>query len=323
MTDATPQTDEQFTERYRAIMEAWQSGDMNIRQAEKDLLALLEEARASGNPMNDGNVALNLGILHGYNGQLNDSANYFDMARERFAKAGADREVVVCELNIGEGYRLQGNFTRAQMFFRRAYEGGKGLDATALVVVALTNEGQMWLSMGSDRKATSCLNEALELAQNPYPDEDSDRQRLARLGVLTEIYHALTLISLRADDAEQAWEYAKKAYQHAQETEQPMHLGYGNRAIGDALTAIGTVPADDDFDGNPDLYYKVALDSFKKVKMEGDVAKTFVARGKSLIKRGKKTAAARLLQRALAIFTKLGMTDDAAKTAEVQMEATL
>jgi hypothetical protein len=56
--------------------------------------------------------------------------------------------------------------------------------------------------------------------------------------------------------------------------------------------------------------------------MEGDVAKTMFARGKSLVRRGKKASAAKLFQQALVIFEKLGMRDDAAKAAEAQMQAT-
>lgn len=318
-----PQSDSTFTDRYRAVMQAWEAGDLNIKQAERDLEALRDEAHDAGDLMGEGNVALNLGILHGYNGQFVSSARYFDTARELFTEAGADREVVTCELNIGEVYRLQGNFTRAQLFFRRAYEHGKKIDDIRTVVVSLTNEGQMWLSMGSDKKALASLEEALGLAQHPYSGDETERVQLARLTVLAEIHHALTQICLHQDDAQAAWSHAKQAHVYAQQAGQPMALGLSNRALANALTALGGAPKGEKFDGNPDIYYKAALTYFKKVKMEADIAKTLVARGKSLIQRGKTPSAARLLQRALVIFTKLGMTDDAAKTAEIQIQATL
>src|SRR5690606_22358712 len=109
-----------------------------------------------------------------------------------------------------------------------------------------------------------------------------------------------------------------QSYAYGQETAQPMRIGFGSRAIADVITALGSTP-DDNFESDPDFYYKEALESFRKVKMEGDIAKTLFARGNSLVIRGKKSLAAKLFQQALAIFTRLGMTDDAAKVAEAQM----
>lgn len=317
-----PQVDEAFANRYRAIIQQWQAGDLTAEQAENQLLDMREEATTANQVMNQASVELNLGVIHGYVGDLIASARLFETAKQHFDAVGAEAQAVTCVLNIGEVYRLQGNFDRARMFFRRAYERGKALDNRRTMVVALTNEGQMWLSMGRIARATTCLEEALSMALEPYPDEDNERLRNQRYGVLAEIYHALTQISLSEHNQAKVWEYAVQSYNYAQKTQQPLHLGFGNRAIADAITALG-VPLDSTFESKPDIYYKIALENFQKVKMEGDIAKTYFARGNSLRKRGRKSAAARLYQRALAIFTQLGMTDDAAKVAEAQMEATV
>lgn len=316
-----PTIDEAFAERYRAIMQEWQSGEVSAKSAKTALETLLEESVDEGNLMNQGGVELNIGIIEGYLANFVDSARHFENARQHFGSAGARSQVITCDLNIGEVYRLQGNFTRAQMFFHRAYDEAKELNNPRTMAVALTNEGQMCLSAGSYRKSRDCLDEAIEIAKIPYPDEDNERIYLSRIGVLAEIYHALTQIALVEDNAEAAWLYARQSYNYGVETAHPMRMGYGNRAIADVISALGKSPAPE-FQNDPDFYYKEALSNFKAVKMEGDIAKTLYARGNSLARRGKRSAAAKLYQRALAIFTRLGMTADATGVAEAQMRAT-
>lgn len=316
-----PEIDELFAERYRAVMQDWQRGGIGASDAQKELLELQKEAEEDDNSLHYGAVELNLGIIEGYLSNFTKSARHFETARQAFDAVGAISQMITCDLNIGEVYRLQGNFTRAQMFFHRAYSEAKSIDNKRTMAVALTNEGQMWISMGSPNKAFEMLHDALAVAENPYSDEDDELVHRGRLGVLAEIYHALTQICLANNDTVHAWTYAKKSYENAQETQHPMRMGYGNRAIADAITALGDAP-EPAFEHDPDVYYKQALEYFRAVHMEGDVAKTMFARGKSLVRRGKKAAAAKLFQQSLVIFEKLGMTDDAAKAAEAQMHAT-
>jgi tetratricopeptide (TPR) repeat protein len=312
--------DEEFANRYRQILQDWQAGDVSASDAEKSLYNLLTEAEADNNRMNQGGVELYLGIIQGYLAKFTNSARHFETARQHFEAVGAHDRVVTCDLNIGETYRLQGNFTRAQLFFHRAYERGKVLANVRTMAISLTNEGQMWLSMDSFAKAKESLQEALRLSTEPYPDEADERVYITRMGVLAEIYHALTQLALHDEDTIKAWKYAKLSYEHAEITGHPMRLGYGNRAIADAISALGDAP-EPEFEGDPDVYYKKALDYFKEVKMEGDYAKTVYARAQSLVRRGKKSMAAKLFQQAMALFTKHGMTDDAAKAAEAQTNA--
>jgi tetratricopeptide (TPR) repeat protein len=315
-----PEIDEAFAARYRAILEDWQAGQISASEAEKKLLVMHEEAKAERDRMKQGGIELNLGIIQGYLANFTGSARHFETARQHFEAEGAQNQVVTCDLNIGETYRLQGNFTRAQMFFHRAYERGKELGNQRTMAIALTNEGQMWLSMDSYNKAQKALEEALTMASNPFPDENEERIYISRLGTLAEIYHALTQLCLIDADNIKAWKYAKLSYEYAQRTGHPMRLGFGNRAIADAISALGDAP-EPEFDSDPDVYYKKALDYFKEVKMEGDYAKTLYARGQSLVRRGRKSSAAKLFQQAMALFTKHGMTDDAAKAADAQTKA--
>lgn len=315
-----PELDEEFANRYRQILQDWQAGDIKATEAEQQLLDMLKEAEDDNNRMNQGGAELSLGIIHGYLAHFTDSARHFETARQHFEAVGAQDRVVTCDLNIGETYRLQGNFTRAQLFFHRAYERGKILGNIRTMATALTNEGQMWLSMDSYNKAKEALEEALRLSTEPYPDENEERIYIIRMGVLSEIYHALTQLSLNDKETIKAWKYAKLSYEHAEITGHPMRLGYGNRAIADAISALGDSP-EPEFEGDPDVYYKKALAHFKEVKMEGDYAKTVYARAQSLVRRGKKSSAAKLFQQAMALFTKHGMTDDAAKAAEAQTKA--
>jgi tetratricopeptide (TPR) repeat protein len=286
-------------------------------QAFAQIEALKKEAVAAGHLANQGGVELTIGIMQGIRANLNESIACFERARDLFEKVNNTERATVCTLNIGESYRLKGNFTQAHRYFHAAYEAAQTLSDHKSQVTALANEGQMLISMKRYDEALQALESALALGQQSWGDDPRDERR--RKDNLCEIHHALAGLYLQAGQPEKAWGHAKESLLLAQELQQAYRLGFAYRAIAEVLTDLKS-PPEDGFSSDPDEYFQLAMAAFRDFKAEGELAKTMFMHGKSLAKRGKRMAGARKFQQAMVIFTRLGMVDDAAKSAEMQLE---
>jgi tetratricopeptide (TPR) repeat protein len=306
-----------FRDRYNVVFDAWQSGDITYADAVSKLDDLKKEAVLHGHLANQAGAELIMGIMQGYRANLNESIKHFENARDLFSKVNNRERVATCTLNIGESYRLKGNFTQARRFFHAAYEAASQLQDEKMQVSALTNEGQMLISMGRYEQARAALEDAHRLSKEKWSDEP--RIEASRIDNLCEIHHALAVIYLELGHALTAWEHAKKSLLIAQDIKHAYRVGFANRAIAEVLTRLGT-PPDAGFSSDPDDYYQAASEAFRELKADGELARTMYAQGKSLAKRGKRMPSARKLQQAMVIFTRLGMVDDAAKAAEAQLE---
>ncbi len=316
-----PDIDPAFKERINAIYHQWHDGELPFSEALEKLEALWQETIDDDNLVNRGGIENTLGIMQGYRGNYDESTTRFEKALELFDSGGAKGRMVACVLNIGETYRLRGNFTRARSYFHRAYQTSKELNRLRNQSVALANEGQMWISLNSMEKARSTLEKALSIGERAIDEQETSKEeRISNLDNLCEIHHALVTVCLDEKSPLEAWEHARQSYELAQQMNREIRIGYANRALGDVITELVSIP-DDDFRNDPDYYYDAALTAFRNVKSEGEVGKTLLAKGKSLVKRNKKRSAGRLFQQAMVIFTRLGMTDDAARAAEAQMSA--
>jgi tetratricopeptide (TPR) repeat protein len=313
-----PELDPDFRQRINTIYQEWLENKRDLGDAKQAFADLLKEAETENNAIHQGGVHNIMGVVNGYRGNYDESIQYFEKARALYEQVGALPRIATCDLNLGETYRLRGNFTRARSYFHKAYEAGKTLKRVNTQVIALTNEAQMWLSLNSVEKARATLEEALSLADTPWGEPEIDADRIARYGNICEIHHAMVEVNLAEGNPFGAWQHATKTLEYAEKTAQPDRLGYANRALGNVLTALDE-PLDDEYSPDPDVYYTKALENFRRVKVDAEVGKTLFAQAKSFVKRGKRNSAGRLFQQAMVIFTKLGMTDDAAKAAEEQL----
>lgn len=322
MTDNTPQTlpdiSEEFRQDVNKVYESWHKNDSSFSDALKELEVLRQGAIAEPNKVNEAGIYNILGIMYGYRSSYDESIKNFERAREMFLENGAIRRVATVDLNLGETYRLLGNFTRAKSNFRRAYEEAKSFGEIPLQVLALTNEGQMWFSLKSFDKARATLEEALEISEKEWLPE-TDAAKINFADNACEIHHALVGVHLDENNPKLAWEHAVKSFEHAEFSGRIVRMGYAYRALGDVITQLGQSP-DPDYNSDVDYYYDEALNAFKQVKAEGEVAKTLLAQGQSLAKRDKKRSAGNKYQQAMVIFTRLGMMDDAATAAQAQTQ---
>ncbi len=296
-----------------AVLNSWQAGNLPFTEAIAQFAALSQQATASGHRANQGRVEHLLGLLQHYRGNLNISIMHYNRARDFFELVGNRTRIGAMDLNQGENYRNKGEFNRALGYYRAAYEAAAGLGDFRLQSAAIVNEGLTQISLGKFDAARQALLEGLELS-----DKWTTRVE-TRPALLCEIHHGLVSVYLCENQIQSAWEHAKLAMGTARQTEQPMQNGYANRAMGEALSALKESP-NEGYSSDPDEYFRTAIEAFREINAEGELARTMLAHARSLAGRGRRTTAARKLQQAMIIFTRLGMTDDAAQAAEAQLQ---
>lgn len=307
----------EFNQRCIDLVNGWSSGELSFEQALAAVTALEKDAVASRHPANQGRAAHILGYLHHYHGNFAASIRWYERARALFDDVGNRRRAATMDLNQGENYRYKGDFNRARKYYRAAYEAAADLGILNVKTMAIGNEGQMLAAMGQHDDARDALEEAIRLTAVDGWEESPRDERSA---ILSEVYHALVRVHLAQGNLQGAWDCAHAAYQVSARTGDPLQLGFANRALAEVISAIGTSP-DPAFSSDPDRYYSASAEHFRTGEVETEIARTMFAQGKSMAVRGRKTSAAKKLQQAMIIFTRLGMVDDAARAAEAQLTA--
>jgi hypothetical protein len=300
-----------------ATFARWERGDLPARETQALIEAMGREAQADNHAANQGRAEMLLGVLQGYRANLDASIRHFERARALFEQAGNRRRAIDCILNLGESNRLQGNFGRARQLFRAASDAAREVGDIESEAIALCNEGQMLISMDQPAQAHAQLLGASEAALR-IPDTHR-REELE-----CEIEYALAAALLRLNDAPGAWRHALASRALAQKyADRPLLAGLAWRGLGEALTALGGLPPDSDpaLSADPDRYFLASTEAFQSIKADGEAARSLYAHALSLSARGDQAQAARKLQQAMIIFTRLGMADDAAKAARAQMKA--
>lgn len=307
----------EFDGRLTATFGRWERGELPAREVQMQIEAMSHEAQANDHAANQGRAEMLLGVLHGYRANLDASIRHFERARALFEQAGNRCRAIDCILNLGESYRLKGNFTRARHLFRAASEAALEVGEIDTEAMALCNEGQMLISMNELEQARASLLKAKDVALH-IPD-DTKRNELD-----CEIEYALAITLLRLSDTAQAWVHALNSRALANRCgDQPLLVGISNRGLGEVLTVLGALPADSDpaLPASPDACFIISTEAFQSIKADGEAARSLYTHALSLSARGDHVQAANKLQQAMIIFTRLGMADDAAKAAQAQMKA--
>lgn len=319
----TPTPPQNIRSETALILTAWQDGSLSYADAVAKLNDVKARAVVDNRIEDQGYVELRRGVIEGYRGNYLPSIEHFERARDLFLQSGTRRQVLMCNINLGETYRLKGNFSRARQFFRMGYEAAVEQGDREMQVLAHTNEAQMLLSQGHSLQSEAMLRECYEMSQEPYTirHEGQTEQGVRRtwLDQRIDILQALTQIYLEHNKVDEAWRFAREAYATAAEIDAPLALGYASRSIAQTLTQVGDV-GDTGLNPDPDFHFLQAMQHFKEINAEGEIARTLYLQGRSLARRSRNTMAARKLHQAVAMFSKLGMVDDAAKAAEEQLK---
>ncbi|MEO1162349.1 MAG: tetratricopeptide repeat protein [Chloroflexota bacterium] len=307
-SEPTPEFDSQCLK----YVNLWQQGDLRAAQVVTNLKQLAEDATQSGHLANQGRAYHLLGYIQHYQGNLSGSIAYYDKARRLFDRVGNRKRVATMDLNQGENYRYRGEHKRARRLYQQAYNTAQALDDVRLQTIAIANEGLTLISLEKWSQAGDALYEGLALSEQ-WADDDANLDALR-----TEVYFGLAQVALQIDTPETAWASACQALITA-ETSQSLHsVGLSYRILGDVLTVLSDIPADAQLD-TPDEYYRAALDTFREIDAEAEIARTIFSHANSLAKRKRRTPAAKRYREAMATFSRLGMTSDAAIAAEAQL----
>lgn len=312
MLEREPSAD--FQTKCLDVADKWEAGRMPYAEARQALSVLAEDAVTRGHSADQGRVEQVIGYMEVARGNLNISINHFERARAIYNQVGNTIRAAICDMNIGESYRNKGDFKRALALYGKAYEAFKGAGDIENQAFAISNRGQAWLSMGRVDTAHEDLMTGLALAEQ-IPVGAIDRSIL-----LCEVNLALTRLFIQRNRYGMAWEAAVKAYEVAQENPHAFEKGYANRALAEIISVNPVPPMDRRFVNDPNVYFQAANDAFLEIHAEGEVARTMYAHALSLLRAGRRMMAARKLQLAMIIFTRLGMVDDAARAAETQLE---
>lgn len=308
----------QFEEQCRAIYKTWQTGQLSFRDAVEQLSVLAGQAAAEGHLANQGRVEHLLGNLQHHRGNLNTSIMHFERARACFEQVGSRSRMAMMDLNLGEAYRYKGDFTRARQLYRKAYDAARALDMLDVMTFAIANEGLMLVHMNRFDTARAALEEGFALAQR-WTHSDQNLPSL-----LSEIHAGLAHVYLRHNDPHAAWTHALRAFENARASDEAVKTGIARCVIADVLTILGEVPeADRDaFAADPDIHYQDAINTFREVRAEAELAHAIFAHGRSLALRGRSLRAARQFQQAMILYTRLDMVADAARAASAQLDVT-
>ncbi len=287
---------------------------MPYPEAVQALAELAGDAFNRGHLADQGRVEQVVGYMEGARGNLNISIHHFERARASYIQINNTIRVAICDMNIGECYRDKGDFKRALALYGKAYDAFKAHDDIENQAFALSNRGQAWLGMGRVDKAHEDLMAGLELAAQ-IPAAVRDRSML-----ICEVNYALARLFIKRDRIGMAWEAAVRAYDVAQEHSYAFEKGFANRALAEVISLGGAPPLDKRFVNDANVYFQAANDAFLEIHAEGEIARTMYAHALSLLRDGRRMMAARKLQLAMIIFTQLGMVDDAAQAAEMQLK---
>lgn len=293
-----------------SVVRRWEAHELSFKDAIESLSTKEQEAIAASHIANQARANHLLGALQHYRGNLNTSIAHYEKARLLYQRVGNVKNIAKMDLNNGENYRLKGDYTRARRMYRAAYETAQEIADIYIQTMALVNEGLALEAAGQLSAARKVLIEGYELSKQWA----GGRDRLPAL--LCELHNALTSIYLKEEKLQLAWQEATLTLENAHLSGEVKYMGFAYRALGEAVTVIDMPDAAD-----PDEYFRQAIDVFKEMNMEAEMARTIFAQARSLAHRGRKTMAVRKLQQVMAMFSQLGMADDAAKAAQAQIAA--
>lgn len=313
-TQAQHDTDptEAFDQQCRDLVTTWQRGQLPIDALTSRLAALAQDARTSGHLANQGRVEHTQGYIRFYLGHLNASIMHYDKARSLFQRVHNKRRVAIMNLNQGEIYRYKGEFKRATRLYHTAYQMAVEVDDVNLQAMAIANEGLSLVSAKDYERAQRALYEGYRLSE-AWQGDGTDLY-----GLRCEIDQALATIALEQGNSTTAWEHAQNALRNARLAQEKLSEGLAFRSLGDTITRLDAVPEGASFE-TPDDYYRAAMAAFEELDAQVEIGRTKYSMACSLAARNRRRAAANLFRDALVIFTRLGMTGDAARAAEAQL----
>lgn len=310
--------DPEFNTRCVQLLADWDTNRITVHEMLRRFAALSEEAAASGQPANQGRVEHLLGYIHHYLGNYDTSNEHYEKARRFYSRANNRHRVAVIHMNQGENYRLRSDWQRALELYRIAITIVEDIGDLPTLSYALTNQGLALIQVNLLDQARASLQRAYDLSLEWHDKVYFDAVETA-YSIRAEVMLGLADIALKRGTLDEAIHASQEALKNAEAANEPRSRGLAYRMMGNVLTH-GDAPSLADIPPNADTCYELSLAAFRQMQAQGEIGLTLAAYAHSLATRGQKQRAVRLYREALIIFTRLGMTYDAARVADAQMK---
>lgn len=89
------------------VVKQWEAGRMPYVETREALGALMQDAINRGHIADQGRVEQVIGYMEVARGNLNISINHFERARAIYNQVGNSIRAAICDMNIGESYRIK------------------------------------------------------------------------------------------------------------------------------------------------------------------------------------------------------------------------
>lgn len=304
MSDLAPPTPE-FNQACVTVMTDWREEKLPFNEAIARLSVLVQRASADKNRANQARAEQLLANLQLTRGNLDECIQHAQRARILATPYQDFNRLAIIDLTEGEAWRYKGNFDHAIRLYRSAYEEASRLDdihtQSYLQTFSVVNIGLVLVAMRRTEEAQVEFENGISLSKKWNDPE-------AALGPLCEIHHGMAIIHLQNQHPKEAWGEALRAYEIAQKSDDPRLIGLANRTMG-AIISVYT-PDDTSYSTNPDDYFRISIENFRKYNAEAEIIRTTFAQVVSLAKRGNQHSATRKLQQVIIAFKQLGMADD-------------
>lgn len=304
MSHLAPPTPE-FNQACLAVMSEWRGGKLPFNEAIARLSVLVQRASADKNSANQARAEQLLANLQLTHGDLDACIQHAQRARILAIPHEDFNRLAVIDLTEGEAWRYKGNFDNAIRLYRSAYEEASRLDSihtqSYLQTFAVVNIGLVLVAMGRTEEAQIEFENGISLSKK-WDDPN------AAFGPLCEIHHGMAMIHIQNGHYKEAWDEALHAYEIAQKSDDPRLSGLANRTMGSIITVY--TPPDTSYSTDPDDYFRISIEHFRKYNAEAEIIRTTFAQVVSLAQRGNQQSASRKLQQVIIAFKRLGMADD-------------
>jgi len=256
----------------------------------------LEMRRKIGDARSIAVSLTNIGRIEHDRGLVNEATACHDEALA-LRRSVDDRGGIIVSLNsLAVIEFVRGNIEAAVELWAEALGIAEEIGAIPLQAMLLNNLGEAAVAAGEPVKARQRLEEAVQLARL------LDERR-----VLADALRNLALLELQEGQAEKAKSLAVESLEVAQRAGMREYEGRSNLALGEihAATLFDDTGADPTEKAKE--YFAEAVEIFRDMDNQAELAKTLSQYGEFLVERGNPDGGKILLEEARHLFQKLGM----------------
>jgi len=263
----------------------------------EELLMQSGDAAAAGDPASEAQAELFLGDVQQKRGNIEKSIGHLRRARALYGLVHDYGGIASSELLQGQNYRNIGQYDHAVDALTAALSIAQKYGLRELQADASVMLGLLYLEVGQYTQAHQSLDYGLVFARRLH--DAALREHLVHMAV-----DGMVNLQLQQKRPTHAWMQTMVLWKRSQQTDKPLYIGIANRAVGQVIAELGTSPYPSDFSPDAQQYFNEAIRIFDSINAEVELAHTLFTQARYL---QNSTAASRSLQKAVRLYTRLGM----------------